>query len=197
MADFAAWVAAAEPALLWEPGQFMKAYTGMREDAVNLALEEDAIAQAIIRLVKDSPWEGTATELLETLEELVDAKIAAKQSWPKSPRTLANRLRRAATFLRQGADIEIEFKRQPRSGKRLIRISRKSSVTIVTSVTQQQNTLLDSASNGDARGDATAFVSSLSSPLSSPQKPSIKALGDNGDVGDDKIYASSGDHTSL
>lgn len=163
MADFAAWVVAAEPALPWDSGGFIAAYSGMREDAVSLALEEDTIAQGVIRLVKDEPWEGTATDLLAALEELAGTKITASKSWPKSPRTLSNRLRRAATFLRQGANIEIEFERQPRSGKRLIRISKQNSVSTVTSVAREQKSLLSGTFNGDDKGDAKLQTSEFAS----------------------------------
>jgi hypothetical protein len=39
MADFAKWVTAAEPALGWEPGTFMGAYTANRDESHELALE--------------------------------------------------------------------------------------------------------------------------------------------------------------
>jgi hypothetical protein len=68
MADFARWVVAAEPALPWEPGGFMEAYTANREAADDLAIETSPVGHAIVGLMQDrSEWSGTAQELLAKL----------------------------------------------------------------------------------------------------------------------------------
>ena len=67
MADFARWATAAEPALGWPAGTFLRAYAGARESAVDLALEASPVAVEIRRFVDGrgvEVWEGTATELL-------------------------------------------------------------------------------------------------------------------------------------
>ncbi len=46
---------------------------------------------------------------------------AASVGWPKNPRALAGRLRRAQTFLR-ALGIEITFSREGRTGTRLIKM---------------------------------------------------------------------------
>jgi len=48
--------------------------------------------------------------------------VANRSGWPKSPRALAGRLRRAQTFLRT-LGIEIVFGREGRLGTRTIRIT--------------------------------------------------------------------------
>src|SRR5262245_47968138 len=59
-------------------------------------------------------WRGSASDLLQ---------IGANRSgWPKSPRALAGRLRRAQAFLRT-LGIEIVFGREGRFGTRTIRIT--------------------------------------------------------------------------
>ena len=50
MADFAEWIVAAEPALPWEAGAFLTAYTATRQDANDLTLEASPVAQARARL---------------------------------------------------------------------------------------------------------------------------------------------------
>jgi hypothetical protein len=54
MADFARWVAAAEPALGWKSGSFMLAYAGNRETANASALEGSIIAGVIQQLVANA-----------------------------------------------------------------------------------------------------------------------------------------------
>jgi hypothetical protein len=71
-------------------------------------------------MAERSTWTGTASDFL-----LMSAD-AASTGWPKNPRALAGRLRRAQTFLR-ALGIEIRFSRDGRSGIRLIRITTFSS----------------------------------------------------------------------
>jgi hypothetical protein len=49
-------------------------------------------------------------------------EIAKSKTWPDSPRALAGRLRRAATFLRK-IGIDIGFEREGRARTRMIRIT--------------------------------------------------------------------------
>ena len=49
-------------------------------------------------------------------------RVAKSKTWPDSPRALAGRLRRAATFLRK-IGIEIGFEREGRARTRMIRIT--------------------------------------------------------------------------
>ena len=49
-------------------------------------------------------------------------RVAKSKTWPDSPRALAGRLRRAATFLRK-IGIEIGFEREGRARTRIIRIT--------------------------------------------------------------------------
>jgi len=81
------------------------------------------VAVAVMELLEDAgDFEGTATELLEVLEAYVPEKTRQTRSWPKTPRTLSNRIRRAATFLRQ-TGVEVEFARKAdASRQRIIRI---------------------------------------------------------------------------
>lgn len=126
MADFAKWVTACEPALPWAAGEFMKAYAGNREDAIELALEADPVAVAIRELLTDrEDWEGTAAELLGALAPHVSDAIQRSKAWPKSAKGISNRIRRAATFLRQ-TGIEAEFYRATGSRSRRIRLRGES-----------------------------------------------------------------------
>jgi hypothetical protein len=125
MADFAHWVAAAEEKLPWEKGEFLAAYEDNRQDLVEKALENDLVAIAIRALVEDKQeWTGTATELLELLSKYAPGQYQKSRSWPQSSRGLSNQIRRVATFLRKGG-VEVEFYREGRCSKRLIKLKKK------------------------------------------------------------------------
>ena len=61
---------------------------------------------------KWTPWTGTASELLDRLRVFANESMTRSRDWPNSPDALANRVRRAATFLRK-VGIEITFNRTP------------------------------------------------------------------------------------
>ncbi|MBX3497730.1 MAG: hypothetical protein KF769_15960 [Parvibaculum sp.] len=122
MADFALWATACETAL-WPAGTFWSAYCGNRDEAVEGVIDADPIAAAVRAVMTTrTEWTGTASELLGALAEMAGERVAKSKAWPDSPRALAGRLRRAATFLRK-IGIEIGFGREGRARTRIIRIS--------------------------------------------------------------------------
>jgi hypothetical protein len=125
MADFALWATACETAF-WPAGTFLAAYYGNRDDVVDGVIESDPIAAAVRDLTAArTEWTGTASDLLGALAEHASARVAKAKSWPDSPRALAGRLRRAATFLRE-IGVEISFEREGRARTRLIHITTAS-----------------------------------------------------------------------
>jgi hypothetical protein len=72
--------------------------------------------------ITQTVWTGTASDLLGALGEVVGERVAKSKAWPESPRALAGRLRRAATFLRK-IGIEVGFDREGRARTRTIRIT--------------------------------------------------------------------------
>ncbi len=121
MADFALWVTACETAL-WPSGTFWSAYCGNRDEAVEGVIDADPIAAAVRAVMTTrTEWTGTASELLGALAEMAGERVAKAKTWPDSPRALAGRLRRAATFLRK-IGIDIGFEREGRARTRMIRI---------------------------------------------------------------------------
>jgi len=134
MADFAIWVTAAEPALGWPVGSFLKAYNGNRSAVVEQSLEADQVAVAVRLLMAErDSWEGNASTLLEALETLIPESTKRSKPWPKAAHVLSNRLKRASTFLRK-VGIKVEFSK---SGDRKITI-RKGSEKSVQSVRNAQ-----------------------------------------------------------
>jgi hypothetical protein len=128
MADFALWATACETAL-WTAGTFWSAYCGNRDEAVEGVIDADPIAAAVRAVMTTrTEWTGTASELLGALAEQAGERVAKSKAWPDSPRALAGRLRRAATFLRK-IGIEIVFEREGRARTRIIRITTGPSST--------------------------------------------------------------------
>jgi hypothetical protein len=125
MADFEAWVVAAEPALGWMPGAFLTAYRANREAANDLALDGSLVSQVVRAWMeaRTEPWQGTATDLVKALNERADEATKRQKSWPANGRSLSNALRRLGPNLRV-AGIAIAFDRRTHGGKRTIKIER-------------------------------------------------------------------------
>jgi hypothetical protein len=134
MADFAVWVKAAEPALHQVPAfadlDFLSLYMQNRKEAAGAIIENDLVGGLVVELASDGRlWSGTASELLEALEGLLEdrhgpdkaARITKRKAWPKSPAALGGRLRRIIPQL-EDCGVEVEFDRST-GGKRLLRIS--------------------------------------------------------------------------
>lgn len=106
MADFARFVAAAEPSLPWRPGTFIEAYTGNRRSAHELAIEASPVAN-VLRLwfegIPSGEWVGSASELLTALEATLptrDGRPIKPDGWPKRSNRLSGQLARLAPNLR-------------------------------------------------------------------------------------------------
>jgi hypothetical protein len=73
-------------------------------------------ARAGPQYTKQTPWTGNASDLLRAgADAFRDDRSGRSAGWPKSPRALAGRLRRAQTSLR-GLGIEIAFRPRRTSG---------------------------------------------------------------------------------
>lgn len=120
MADFAAWAVACEPAHSHE-GAFMEAYAGNRDDAVYAIAESDEVASGVIaHMATIHEWEGTPTELFHALCDNADDMIRRGSGFPKSAKSLSERLTRAAPVLRKiGIDVHRD-KASDRTRTRLI-----------------------------------------------------------------------------
>jgi hypothetical protein len=111
MADFALWAAAAEKECQWTEGiSFMDAYQGNRSAAIEMAVDADIVASTILKLMllEEGHWQGSSTELLERLTELIPENSRKVKSWPKQAHFMTGRIKRASTFLRT-LGIEIVF----------------------------------------------------------------------------------------
>ena len=122
MADFARWSIACEPAYQ-AAGTFMAAYDEYREEAIDIVLDGDLVADALRRHMKACPpgefgfaeIETTSKELLELLTANVTEPQRRSRSSPQTPEALAHRLTKLAPALRQAG---IVIKRGSRQGRR-------------------------------------------------------------------------------
>jgi hypothetical protein len=148
MADFAVWATACETSL-WPAGTFTRAYTANRKTAIEGMVDIDPISACVRDFMSErSSWTGSAADLLRINVERI-SQTGDNIGWPKNPRALAGRLRRAQTFLR-ALGIEISFSREGRSGTRIIRMRRsfENTVSTVSSARSRpsERSPLDSAS---------------------------------------------------
>jgi hypothetical protein len=121
MADFARWAVACETAA-WPEGTFMAAYAGNIESSVDSALEADSVGTAVLGVMASlTEWSGTAAELLARLTSEAGEKISQGKKWPKNPRAMSGRLRRASPLLRK-RKIDVQFEREGLERKRVIHI---------------------------------------------------------------------------
>jgi hypothetical protein len=122
MADFASWATACETAL-WPAGTFARAYEANRRTAIENTIDADSVAACVREIMAErSSWTGTAADLLRVgASRNSDGRCNSCTGWPRSPRELSSRLRRAQTSLR-ALGIDIAFARQGRAGNRVIRI---------------------------------------------------------------------------
>jgi len=151
MADFAKWVIAAEQALPWKQGKFMKAYNENRSRVIEAAIESDLVACAVIRFInnfkKEKQWKGTPTELKNILDLHTPEHSKSSSDWPKAINALSNRLMRIQGFLKTKG-IEIE---RGKSGKRIITISMSDQSVIHAS--QHSATQIDKKVDKDSPDD--------------------------------------------
>ena len=127
MADFAKWAIACEPAL-WGPGEFLRVYNANILGAVESVLEASPVAMGVRTLmgtraeIKETTWEGTATDLLAELVLLVGDKVTRAKTWPNNGRALSGHLRRAASFLRR-VGIDVAFTQEGHAKTRWVTIT--------------------------------------------------------------------------
>jgi len=123
MADFTLWCMAAEEAMPWEPGEFMHTYRRNQDESVERALDADLVGNPIMKLMeRHDEWEGSPTELLKELEDIVGENVTRLKKWPKTPSAFGKELTRTVEFLRRSG---VMFSRE-KSGNRTITITKAS-----------------------------------------------------------------------
>jgi hypothetical protein len=134
MADFAQWSCAAAEACAWrvdspnnglekDDAAFLNAYTENITTTQHLLLDT-AMAEALERLVRQKPWHGTHTDLLDVLRSMVGA--GHFRELPQTARALSAELDRLIPSLRTiGVRIDRARKREAGTGQRIITLRRE------------------------------------------------------------------------
>lgn len=107
MADFERLGEAVARALGFASGEFQQQYAELVRAGIDRALESNAVAQALDKYLADRVlpwvWQGTAGQLYDLLNV---HSIHDRSGWPRSPKGLADQLRRIAPAYRaKGIDI--------------------------------------------------------------------------------------------
>jgi hypothetical protein len=122
MADFHQWGHCTETAFGFEPGSFEAAYQSNRRMLNETAIDNDAIATALISLLDTKDFVGTASDLLTELGKMVTEEQRKAPDWIKSPSVLGRRLARLAPELRKRG---YEFSKCKRDGpNRILKIEK-------------------------------------------------------------------------
>jgi hypothetical protein len=107
-------------------GAFLDAYQQNREDANALAIESSRVAAEVLAFAEGhAEWSGTATELLEELDDKASDDTKRAKEWPRSGRGLSGKLHRLAPNLRR-VGLMVEFAREGRDRARTITLRRNA-----------------------------------------------------------------------
>jgi hypothetical protein len=137
MADFTIWAMAGEEALGLQPGEFRRAYAENRGEAVEESLEASPIYRPLSEAFHGEVWwEGTASELLDYLNQKATDAEKKQYGWPKNPKKVGNIMKRLAPSLRK-VGWEVKTGLRGSGGRRVIRIERAGEVSSQTSQTPQ------------------------------------------------------------
>lgn len=121
MADYALWIRACETAM-WTAGMHMAAYEANRGDAVDIVLEADPIAGALLQHMEcRTEHTTTASELLAALGALVGDHVRHSRHWPQNARGLSGQLTRLAPALRR-VGVTMSSDREGHTGRRLLHL---------------------------------------------------------------------------
>ncbi len=110
MADFARRAVAAERGQGLGHGSFMAAYAKNRAGADDTALEASPVACALAAfMASKDEWSGTAAELLNGLNGVIEEATTRRKGWPVDGAQLGKILRRNAPNLRRaGTDVQFD-----------------------------------------------------------------------------------------
>jgi len=108
MADFARWTCAAEPALPWGAGEFLRSYDESRATSDQDAVAASAIGPCLVEFMATRrTWSGKAGDLLRVLDA-ARGDERPPRGWPSDATRMAKALRRIAPPLR-GIGIHVAF----------------------------------------------------------------------------------------
>ena len=190
MADFAEVAEIISRCMGYPENKFLAAYYKNIGLQTEQAIKASSVATAVIEFMDSrEEWEGTATELLNELEQIAEEilKIKTKnnRSWPAAPNSLSRRLNEVKTNLRQ-IGIIIERPVDSRTNTRKIEI-RKISPESPVPLEDPNQARFELENPGDMTGDIST-INKISPDISPEDKGQNHAQkdksGDSGYTGD-------------
>jgi len=177
MADFAEWGYAIMQAVDGSGDEFLWAYHKNIAGAVEEAVISDVIGAAVAEFMDDKEsWQGTATELLEQLNELPSVNTKEK-GWPKKAYTLTRRLNKIKSAL---ADYGINVETSRTGEKRFIAFANNRKIASLASLRHE------ATENGHSGDDAISSQASLLASLRHEASNSNDAIDDVNDAIENK-----------
>lgn len=224
MADFALFAVACEQGA-GEEKRFEAAYADNQSGAREQVLDISPVSAILVAMMGDRPeWEGSASELLQTLNSRLPTgpggNPAYPADWPKKPASLSNMLLRLTPDLRRVHGFLIEVGRKP-GGKRTryTRITRavKPETDVEMPSRSSLPSLTEEESDHSQEKRLDAFEADLRVPLSQSSnessRPTMLVAGvvpeppitcqqktlvrDEGDDGDDAHLTLSGSQSAV
>jgi hypothetical protein len=162
MADFARLACAAAPAFGWTEADMLRAMDVNRKASVETVVESDPVAGAVRAILSDVPagWEGTASQLLDAVNNRVSAEVKNERGWPRDAARISTRLKRVTPALRR-VGVEVETVREGHDRTRKIVIRRLPGIGKTASAPSASSAVKHS--NGLTRTTAPETASALAS----------------------------------
>jgi hypothetical protein len=120
MADFSAFITAAEPSLPWKPGEFQAAYNADQQAADETAVEDSPVGSAVIRFMAGkTEWTGAVGDLLPHIDTAATSVNRGRLDFPKTAKGLSDSLERVRPAL-QASGVELVRMERTHSGRRIM-----------------------------------------------------------------------------
>jgi hypothetical protein len=168
MADYALFAIASEKALGLKEGEFMATFNESREQSRQIVIESSPVGEAIVRLMENTPlvWRGTASELLNELENHTDEATYRSRYFPKASNSLSRQLTRLAPDLK-ALGIEVGYFREGQDRNRLIcleKVVKISSISSIPSIDDAKASQ-DNSLKADDIADDTRTISNVTDDI--------------------------------
>jgi hypothetical protein len=129
MADFAECAELISRCMGNPDGLFMDAYYENIELQTEEILETSVVASALLKFMySKEEWNGTATDLLEQLDQIVGEKTSKNKYWPKTASVLSRRINEVKTNLREVGIFIKEGQQDPVTRVKTIVITKPSDI---------------------------------------------------------------------
>jgi hypothetical protein len=198
MGDYGLFAIASEQALGLQPGEFMRTFSENREQSRQVVIESSPVGEAIVRLMEKtaSTWKGTASELLNELEQHTDEATYRSRYFPKASNMLKRQLNRLTPDLKAlGIDVREGIRsnnKEPRSIilEKVVKVSSTSSTSEVKPL-QGKGLSVDDTENSNRplivhspesivhSSDSGRYLSSTPE-VSSTYRPLVEPIDSNG-----------------